>query len=144
MARLNDWNRKYWRNASGEREYNPDDIEVEDVTLAVYENSNGDTIEYRHPAEEEAEHKYEVLLNGELVEDIILEGENFDEEEFEELTFGTRRSAREAASDLMRMLPKLEADEDGNYDYDSLQSWAKVTGVAANGSREDLQEAIVQ
>ena len=143
MSKIHDWNRQYWRNASGDREYNPDDIDVEEETLAVYLNASGDRVEYQTADGEDIDHKYEVLLNGELVEDITLDGENFDDEEFEQLTFGTRRSAREAASDLMRQLPTLEADEDGDYQYDALQAWAKVSGVPANKGREELQEVIV-
>lgn len=146
MARIHDWRRKFWTNRNGDRTYNPDELEVDDDILAIYENGDGHRVSYGY-ADEEAEHNYEVYLDGEVPEDIPLGGEgedfNFDGSELEALHFGTRAEAREAASDLQRMLPTLEADEDGEYEYSSLQSWAKVIGVSANKGREELTETIV-
>lgn len=146
MARIHDWGRKYWINAAGEREYNPDDEDFPDEVLSEYANSNDDRITLRR-ADEEADHKYEVLLNGELLEDVPLGGDeeqfNYDGDEIT-LEFGTRAEAREACSDLQRMLPQLEEDEDGEYDYDALRSWAKVVGVKANQGKDELTQQLVQ
>lgn len=146
MARINDWRRLYWTNASGERTLNrTEDEEFDEDVLAVYQNGRGDRVSYAY-ADEEADHNYEVFLNGELVEEIELGGEgdefNFDGDELEALTFNTRAEAREAASDLQRMLPKLERNDEGEYDYDDLKAWAKVIGVKANQSKESLTEEV--
>lgn len=153
MPRIHDWRRVFWQNASGERvlnrtqdeDYDGEAEDFDEDVLAVYENSRGERVSYAY-APEESDAKYEVRLNGELVEDITLSGENFDDEEFEELTFETRNEAREAASDLQRMLAPideemLEDDEDG-YDYQELQELAKARGIQANQSADELRDAL--
>lgn len=151
MPQIHDWTRVYWRNRDGSRTY-PDepDEDTPDELLSLHENERGETVGYRHPIvnedEEEPEHKYEVIFNGEVVEDVTLDGQFHDEEEFEELTFDTRSAAREAANDLMRSIPPikeemLEDDEEG-YSYDELQDLARPRGIKANQSADDLREAL--
>ncbi len=124
MSRIHDWSRVYWRNRDRSREYLADDEYedlVEDQDLSIHRNSNGELVKIRKleaPDDEDAEgpeHSYEVLLNGELVEDVTLDGENFDEEQFDVLGFSTRGTAREAASDLMRALRPIPAPDETNF-----------------------------
>lgn len=146
----------YWINAKGERERNRTGEEVPEGTLAIYENGVGERVSY-HYAPEDSDAKYEVRLNDELVEDVTLTGDAYDEEEFDQLRFGTRADARKAASDLMRMLPPIdkellvepvEADEDEDveavegYSYDELQERARPRGIKANQSAEELRDAL--
>ena len=145
MPKIGDWNRVYWSNADGTNVLNrlDEDVGVTDETLAMYENQHGDIVEYGY-APDESDGDYYVALNNSIVENVVLDGEKFDEQEFEQLVVSTRARAREAATQLMRQLPPLVEDEDGNFDYDALQSWAKVIGVPANQSHEDLQDKVVR
>lgn len=142
MAKVHDWNRVYWTNASGSREYNEFDGEVPETVRAVYENDHGDTVDYRL-ADEDAEHgqKYEVRFaeNGDLENAQLIEGVEFSEDEsnadmgwfavdeesdeeledfltVEQAVFGTRAAARE----FSRAWRELRgAPEDLGYvDYD--------------------------
>lgn len=165
MPKVNDWNRQYWRNRSGDNVYNPDDRELPEEVLALYENDNGDVITYEldeyevevspdtpessdspegdsSSPEVETVEDYVVNLNGEIVTDYALSGDKFDGEELEQLRFDTRGRVREAATQLMRQLPPLVADEEDGYSYDALQAWAKVEGVAANQGQEELEAAL--
>lgn len=126
MARIHDWTRIYWRNSSGDREYFiADDLEEGDVdeeTLCIYRNDEGDTVAYRY-ADEEAEHgkKYEVLFNEEVLEDVELEsyqpeallneeGEIAEEESYPAVAaFGTRALAREFSTQWRQQKGSPEA-----------------------------------
>ena len=141
MAKISGWNRVFWQNASGDNVLNRLDEPLPDQTLAAYQNARGVRITYGY-APDDAPGKYNVLLDDEPVKDFTLRGEKFNDEHFEELVFDTRARAREAATQLMRQLPTLETDDDGEYDYDDLQSWAKALGHPANQSAEDLAELI--
>lgn len=145
MSKIHDWERRYWRNKSGEREHNPQGLDVPEELLSLHENGRGETVGYRY-ADEDEPGEYAVEYNGEVPEEITLSGENFDDEEFETLHFDTRRTAREAASDLMRQLPPIDEemleDEEDGYSYDELQELAKTRGIPANQGGDDLREAL--
>ena len=47
MAKIHDWNRVYWNNAKGTREYDPNGIDPDDSVMCIYENSHGDRVAYR-------------------------------------------------------------------------------------------------
>lgn len=123
MVKIHDWNRIYWRNASGGREFfnrtSTDDLDedqqeqydevVGERDRALYENENGDLVGYR-VADEEAEHgqKYEVFFEqGDTGERSVIGDVTFEEDpqgwideeqerdaEVELAAFGTRGDAR--------------------------------------------------
>lgn len=155
MAKIHDWVRIYWRNASGDREYfMEDDLTEDDVAESVrciYQNEHGDTVAYRI-ADEDAdhEHKYEVTFNGGVIEDYSLEGWEGDEDreaEGELAAFDTRGTAREFAAQWRREhgspedlgYPQYERDELEEMDYqDELRPLAQEHGIRADQSQEDL------
>lgn len=166
MAKIHDWNRVYWRNASGDREYfMGDDLEEGDVPEAVrcmYRNEHGDTVAYRL-ADEEAEHgqKYEVTLNGEVISGVEFTDAgadrwvDADEEdgrnaEVEIAAFSTRGDSREFAAawrdefgspeDLGYV--QYEEDELLELDYDEVVEIAQEQGIKSNQSHEELAAQI--
>lgn len=46
MAKIHDWNRVYWINSRGEREYDPEGLNPDDNVLCVYENEHDDQVAY--------------------------------------------------------------------------------------------------
>lgn len=168
MAKIHDWSRRYWNNASGTREYDPDDIsdEMPEGVMCVYVNDHGDTVDYRL-ADDEAEHdqKYEVRLNGELITDVEFPEDSdwfHDEEDLEEddeqrpgeleaATFGTRAEAREFSAayreDFLspEQMGYVDYSEDElleDMEYDEVQEIAADMGIKRNQSHEDLAAQI--
>ncbi|MFB6237032.1 MAG: hypothetical protein ABEH81_01545 [Halopenitus sp.] len=145
MTKIHDWTWAYWSNADGSREMvNGDDVEPSDFpeeVLASYENERGDTVSYEF-APEDVEGEYVVRLNGRIPEDIGLEGNNFDGEEFESLVFDTREEAREAAADLRRMIRPVDEDELEEMSWDEMVEMAKPYGLSQNDGKEAVREAL--
>lgn len=159
MAKIHDWSRVYWRNASGDREFFlADDLNednVPDEVRAMYRNDHGDEVAYRL-ADEEAEHglKYEVTFNGEVIRDVTIdawEGDEDREPEVELAAFGTRADARKFASEWRKAygspedLGYVEYDEDellNEMDYDEVVEIAQDLGIRADQSHEDLAAQI--
>lgn len=47
MAKIADWNRVYWNNSKGTREYDPEEIDPDDAVMCIYGNDHGDQVAYR-------------------------------------------------------------------------------------------------
>jgi len=162
MAKIHDWSRVYWRNASGEREYfmedDLDEDSVADETRCIYRNEEGDEVAYR-VADPEAEHgqKYEVTFNGEVVEGVSFpEGSRWLKEDTEReadvelAAFGTRADAREFSAAWREDFGSPDAlgyvtyDEDEllEMDYDEVVDVAQDIGIRGNQSHEDLAAQI--
>lgn len=148
MPRIHDWTRVYWRNASGERVYDPEDINPPEEVLALYENGAGERVGYRYATDQDdvpEGNEYVVIYDGEIVRDIELEGEKFAEDEkFEVLAFGTRRRAREASTALRSMMEPVPSDREelAEMDWDELVELAKPRGYNQNDGRETIENEL--
>lgn len=144
MAKIHDWEWMYWTNKDGERTLSnfEEERDVSSAVLAIHQNGRGDEVSLEY-APDDVDGKYVVKLNGEIVTGIVLDGENFDEEEFEELVFATRAEAREASADLRRMMPAFEAEDVEEMEWEELLEYGSVYGLNQNDGREAIEEALV-
>lgn len=168
MAKIHDWSRVYWNNASGDREYDPQNIsdDLPDSVKCVYQNEAGDQVDYRL-ADDEAEHgrKYEVRFNRDLITDVEFpqdsrwfhaeeELEEDDEQrpaELEVAAFDTRAEAREFSAawredfgspEDLGYVDYSEEELLEEYEYDEVREIAADLGIRGNQSHEDLAAQI--
>lgn len=143
MPKVQDWSRRYWRNASGERVYDPDEINPTEEVLCLYENDIGEQVGYRFATDQDdVEGEYVVIRDGEVVRDVELEGPNF-EGEFDVLAFDTRAEAREACRDyreILKAVPSAEEIED--VDWQELLEIARPRGLSQRDGRETIQDEL--
>ena len=86
---------------------------------------------------EDTEAKYAVTYNGELVTGVdVGDGK-------QDLLFGTRGDARQAASELRKMMPPIPDEEElDEMEWDELLEVAKARGFTQNDGREAIEAGL--
>lgn len=113
MARLNDFERKHWRNKTAALQGKDDPANIGRNPwhiLIRWENSRGDSVSLGY-ADEDAR-SYALALNGNVVE-----------------TFQTKKAVREAAAQLMRKIQPGDLNDDENGpDRNGLAAYVSASG----------------